>query len=50
MANVLNRFPKSMQPAVTADLREISHAETRATALAAIKSFKENMLPNTNVA
>ena len=36
MANVLNCFPKSMQPAVTADLREISHAATRASALAAI--------------
>jgi putative transposase len=41
VANVLNNFPKSMQPAVTADLREISHAETRAAALAAIETFKE---------
>ena len=41
MSNVLNHFPKSMQPAVTADLREISHAETRAAALAAIETFKE---------
>jgi putative transposase len=41
MANVLNCFPKSMQPAVTTDLREISHAETRAAALAAIEVFKE---------
>ena len=32
-ANVLNHFPKSVQPAVTADLHEISHAETRAAAL-----------------
>ena len=40
-ANVLNHFPKSMQPAVTADLREISHAETRAAALAALETFKE---------
>lgn len=40
-ANVLNHFPKSIQPAVTADLREISHAETRATALTAIETFKE---------
>lgn len=39
--NVLNNFPKSMQPAVSADLREISHAETRAAALAAIETFKE---------
>ena len=36
-ANVLNHFPKSMQPSVTADLREISHAETRAAALAAVR-------------
>jgi transposase-like protein len=41
VANVLNHFPKSMQPAVTADLREISNAETRAAALAAIEIFKE---------
>ena len=40
VSNVLNHFPKSMQPAVTADLREISHAETRAAALAAIETFK----------
>ena len=40
-ANVLNTFPKSMQPAVTADLREISRAETRATAAAAIEIFAE---------
>ncbi len=32
---------KSMQPAVTADLREISHAGTRAAALATIETFKE---------
>ena len=41
IANVLNTFPKSMHPAVTADLREISHAETRAVALAAIETFRE---------
>ena len=41
IANVLNTFPKSMQPAVTADLREVSHAETRAAALAAVEIFKE---------
>lgn len=41
MSNVLNHFPKSMQPAVAADLREISHAATRAAALAAIETFKE---------
>lgn len=40
VSNVLNHFPKSMQPAVTADLREVSHAETRAAALAAIETFK----------
>ena len=27
MLNVLNHFPKSMQPAATAGLREISHAD-----------------------
>jgi len=41
IANVLNNFPKSMQPAVTADLHEISHTETRAAALAAVETFKE---------
>jgi len=41
IANVLNNFPKSMQPAVTADLHEISHAETRAAARAAIETFRE---------
>jgi len=40
MSNVLNHFPKSMQPTVTVDLREVSHAETRAAALAAIETFK----------
>ena len=41
MSNVLNHLPKSMQPAVTADLREISHAGTRAAALVAIETFKQ---------
>jgi len=41
VANVLNHFPKSMQPSVTAGMREISNAETRAAALAAIEIFKE---------
>lgn len=41
VSNVINYFPKSMQPAVTADLREISHAETRAAARAAIETFKQ---------
>jgi putative transposase len=45
-ANVLNRFPKSMQPTVTADLREISHAATRPAALAAIETFKEKYAAN----
>lgn len=29
-ANILNTFPKSLQPAQTSDLPEIHHAETRA--------------------
>ncbi len=41
VANVLNHFPKTMQHSVTADMREISNAETRAAALAAIEIFKE---------
>lgn len=41
IANVLNHFPKSMQPAVTADLHNISHAETRGAARAAIATFEE---------
>lgn len=41
VANVLNHFPKSMQPAVTADLHNISHAQTRGAARAAIETFKE---------
>ena len=40
-SNVLNHFPKSMQPAVISDLRDIHHAETRAAALTAIETFKE---------
>lgn len=40
-ANVLNKFPKSMQPAVKADLREIWQAETRAAAEAAMDTFSE---------
>jgi len=39
-ANVLNKFPKSMAPAVKSDLQNIHHAETRADALAAIETFK----------
>ncbi len=41
IANVLNRFPKSMQPTVKADLREIWQAETRATAETAMDIFSE---------
>ena len=40
-ANVLNTFPKSMQPAVKADLREIWQAETRAAAETAMETFAE---------
>jgi transposase-like protein len=40
-ANVLNKFPKSMHPAVKADLREIWQAETRASAEAAVDTFAE---------
>jgi putative transposase len=40
-ANVLNKFPKSMQPAVKADLREIWQADTRAAAEAAMDTFAE---------
>ena len=41
IANVLNRFPKSMQPTVKADLREIWQAETRAAAETAMETFSE---------
>jgi len=40
-ANVLNKFPKSMQPTVKVDLREIWQAETRAAAEAAMDTFAE---------
>ena len=40
-ANVLNKRPKSMQPTVKADLREIWQAETRAVAEAAMHTFAE---------
>ncbi len=40
-ANVLNKFPKSMQPAVKADLREIWQSGTRAAAEAAMNTFAE---------
>jgi transposase-like protein len=38
-ANVLNKLPRSVQPAAKADLREIWQAPDRATAKAAIASF-----------
>lgn len=41
ISNVLNKFPKSMGPAVKSDLHDIHHAETKAAALAAIEVFKE---------
>ncbi|SMD14885.1 IS256 family transposase [Primorskyibacter flagellatus] len=40
-ANVLNKFPKSMQLTVKVDLREIWQAETRAKAKAAMDIFAE---------
>src|SRR6056297_2669443 len=40
-ANVLNKFPKSMQPAVKTDLCEIWQAETRAAAETAMTTFAE---------
>jgi len=41
IANVLNKFPKSMQPRVKADLREIWQAETHAAAATAMTLFSE---------
>jgi len=40
-SNVLNKLPKSVQPAAKADLREIWQAPDRATAEAAIATFAE---------
>ncbi|ETX12007.1 transposase, partial [Roseivivax halodurans JCM 10272] len=40
-SNVLNKVPKSMYPAVKADLREIWQAETRAVAETALDTFTE---------
>ena len=40
-SNVLNKLPKSMAPAVTSDLQNIHHAETKAAALVAIKVVTE---------
>jgi transposase-like protein len=41
ISNVLNKFPKSMAPAVKSDLQNIHHAPTRADAVAAIETFNE---------
>ena len=41
VSNVLNKFPKSMAPAVKSDLRDIWQAETRAAAEAAMGTFTE---------
>ena len=41
ISNALNKFPKSMAPAVTSALQDIHHAETKAAALVAIKVFTE---------
>jgi transposase-like protein len=41
VANVLNKFPKSMAPTVKSDLRDIWQAETRAAAGAAMDTFAE---------
>lgn len=41
ISNVLNKFPKSMAPAVKSDLQNIHHAETRADAVAAVETLKE---------
>jgi len=41
VANVLNKFPKSMAPTVKSDLRDVWQAETRVAALAAMDTFAE---------
>ena len=41
IANVLNKFPKSMQPTVKADLREIWQADIRAAAETAMDNVSE---------
>ena len=40
-ANVLDKLPRSVQPAAKADLREIWQAPDRATAEAALETFAE---------
>ena len=42
-ANVLDKLPKSVQPAAKSDLREIWKAPDRATAAAAIKTFARTL-------
>jgi transposase-like protein len=44
-SNVLNKLPRSVQPAAKADLREIWQAPDRATAEAAIATFAEKYAP-----
>lgn len=41
VSNVLGKFPKSMAPTVTSDLRDIWHAETCAAAETAMDTFAE---------
>ena len=41
VANVLNKFPKSMAPTVKSDMRDIWQAETRVAAGAAMDTFAE---------
>ncbi|CAH2605645.1 protein of unknown function (plasmid) [Rhodovastum atsumiense] len=45
IANVLDKMPKSVQPAVKRDLREIWQAPDRATAEAAVDTFAEKYAP-----
>jgi transposase-like protein len=40
-ANILNKMPKSVQPAIKADLREVWNAPDRATAEAAVATFAD---------
>lgn len=47
ISNVLNKFPKSMAPAVTSELHDIHPAQTKAAALAALKVCKKNTGSNT---
>ena len=45
-SSVRNKFLKFMAPAVTSDLQNIHHAETKAAAREAIKVFTEKYGPN----